>query len=446
MLPYRGHGGGVLAATFSADGTRLLALGNDAIARTWDARRHPEAYLIRCEGAWQAAFSCDGRYLAVAGTRFPDNRRGLIVWETETVREVARFGLDGEDMQSVALSPDGRLVAAATDINNTDGAVRIRDVSAGQVVRNRTWPHFAGQHFAGWTVAASAAPGAPPLGPSLSMAGFFACLSWDLVELVGNLPAQGPAAPCDAVAWSADGKLIASGGQDRIVRVWDAATGKQLLALAGHNRTISAVAFSRDGKRLVSASGGIDRQFPLLGTPNPLNLPSDKPDEVPDVKVWDMTTGQEVRSFRLPGKGPGMALSPDGETVAVTFGGDARLNILRSFDLPSRGAQITKAWHTDPGGVVRLYRTETGEELAVLKGHTQSPWCVTFSPDGQRVVTSGADSTIKLWDAVSGEEIMTIGRHPGLVTSVTFSPDGLKIVSTSATGDVRIWDATPTRK
>jgi WD40 repeat protein len=295
-------------------------------------------------------------------------------------------------------------------------------------------------------------------------------------------PKEGPTAPCDAVAWSPDGKRIASGGQDRIVRIWDAATGQQLFALPGHAQTISAVTFSRDGKRLVSASGGIMRQFPAL-QPNPLKLPSDDPKEVADVKVWDVATGHELHSFRLPGKGPGLALSPDGETIAVTFGETGVViyreevfggpkggevsgtltpfgqkgilasswgKIIRQFPVElsnPRLRDVTAVLAESGGDVVRLYNVATGKEVAVLKGHTRPPWCVAFSPDGKRIVTGGgADETIRLWDARTGQEIMIIGRHPDEVTSVTFSPDGRKIVSTSDDGDVRVWDATPVQQ
>jgi WD40 repeat protein len=440
MLPYRGHGGGVWTTAFSADGKRLLALGNDAVARTWDATRTLEFAVLPCRDAWQAGFSGDGRYLAAAAAHVTDKLTGTLVWDAETLRERVLIGRPLEEAGSVALSPDGRFVASAVDFNTTDGMVRICDLNTMKPVRSLPdqGPAAGGPaHLLAQCLGAQAlVPTGGPLGAVSQGLAALPAMQLDAFTV--------RAAPCDAVAWSTDGKLIASGGQDRIVRVWDPSTGQQLLALGGHARTVSAVAFSRDGKRLASASGGIERQFPAL-TPNPLNLPSDQPQEVPDLKIWDVTTGKELRSFSLPGKGPGMALSPDGETVAVTFG-NPRLYIQRAFELGA-GSYPLRGSNFGSGDVVRLYRVGTGEEVAVLKGHnTRAPWCVTFSPDGQRVVTSGGDSTIKLWDAVTGEEIMTIGRHPGLVSSVAFSPDGLKIVSAAGAGGVRIWDATPPKR
>jgi WD40 repeat protein len=215
-----------------------------------------------------------------------------------------------------------------------------------------------------------------------------------------------------------------------------------LQELGKHARTISAVAFSSDGRRLVSASGGISRHD---RPPNrPLELPRDTPEDIPDVKVWDVATGQEVRSWSFPEKGTGVAISPDGETVAVTFGKVNRDIVLMYLPGGAREAVHTVIpTHPD---VVRLYSVATGKEVAVLKGHSRPPLCVAFSPDGKRVVT-GCDDTIKLWDPATGAEILTVGRYPsGQVNNVAFSPDGRKILSTHNRFEIRIWDATPLKK
>src|SRR5262249_55120364 len=122
--------------------------------------------------------------------------------------------------------------------------------------------------------------------------------------------------------------------------------------------------------------------------------------------------------------------SPDGETIAVTC------------SEASSDIRLTAR----PHGVVRLYSVSTGEEMAVLKGHTAPPSGVAFSPDGMRIVTAGGMDSIKLWDAKNGEESLTLGRHPGIVPRVSFSGDGQKIVSGSIDTDVRVWDATPLKK
>jgi WD40 repeat protein len=348
-----------------------------------------------------------------------------------------------EDPRMVAFSPDGKRVATAVAISSTSGLVSIRDAGTGILIRNlpeRTPTDRGAANFVAQVIGARAV--GPAGGPCGALLPTLAAVS----ALQLNVFSRG-AAPCDVVAWAPDGKLIASGGQDRAVRLWDASTGALVRTLGGHARTITALSFSRDGKRLASASGGITRRFPAM-SPNPLKLPSDEKGEVPDVKVWDVATGKELRSFSFAGKGPGMALSPDGETVAVTFGA-AGATIREEFVLGAGGFQGRTwiHWGAEPRpNMVRLYSVATGEEVAVLRGHTRPPWCVAFSPDGKRVVTGGADETIKLWDPRTGEEIMTVGRHPNIVTSVSFSPDGHKIVSTSDDRDVRVWDATPLKK
>src|SRR5262249_28460065 len=117
-------------------------------------------------------------------------------------------------------------------------------------------------------------------------------------------------APCDAVAFSPDGARIASGAQDPVVRVWGAATGHQPGAAGGHARSIRAVAFSRDGRRLASASGGIERKG-ALGSRRQRQLPIDMEKDVPDLKVWDAATGRKLLSLSLPGKTQALAISPD---------------------------------------------------------------------------------------------------------------------------------------
>ena len=158
-----------------------------------------------------------------------------------------------------------------------------------------------------------------------------------------------------SVAFSPDGRRIVSGSTDNTLKVWDAATGQETLTLKGHTSWVMSVAFSPDGRRIVSGS-------------------DDK-----TLKVWDAATGQETLT---------------------------------------------------------------------LKGHTEAVWSVAFSPDGRRIVSGGADKTMKVWDAATGQETLTLKGHTGKVMSVAFSPDGRRIVSGSGdlfsgSGDntLKIWDA-----
>jgi WD40 repeat protein len=386
----------VSGLVFSPDGKQLLALEPGGGALTvWDATRGAESRVLGAGFSLEAAFSPDGRRVAAAtSTRMPSGltggELGTVLWDTETGQELMRFVDKGDWPTAVAFSPDGTLVAAAVSQGLATGQVRLYDTRAGKLLR--TLPD----------------------------------------------PAQGPAPPCDAVAFSPDGTRIASGAQDRVVRMWDAATGKQLWEGKRHAGTISAVAFSRDGRRLASASGGIMRN---LGPRGP-RWPVDVENYVPDLKVHDAATGEELLSLSLPRKTRALAISPNGEVVAAGFG-PSYLWLVGMV-----GGAISADFHQPPDAdnTVRLYRVATGEEVLALKAHTRPCQGLAFSPDGLRLATAGGtDETVKLWDARTGEEILTVGQHPGVVTSVAFSPDGHKLVSTSW-ADVRVWDATPLKK
>jgi WD40 repeat protein len=212
---------------------------------------------------------------------------------------------------------------------------------------------------------------------------------WDAATGQELLTLKGDLGWVNSVAFSTDGKRLATGSSDGTVRLWDASTGQKLLTIIGHSNQVNSVAFSADGKRL--AIGGND----------------------PTVKLWDAATGREL--LALIGHSAwvtSVAFSPDGKRLAT--GSDDR--------------------------TVKLWDAATGQQLLTLIGHSAMVWSVAFSPDGMRLATGSEDRTVKLWDAYTGQQL-TLKGHSSEVRSVAFSPDGKRLATGSDDGTVKLWDA-----
>jgi hypothetical protein len=163
-----------------------------------------------------------------------------------------------------------------------------------------------------------------------------------------------------------------------------------VLTLQGHSRYVTSVAFSPDGKRIVSGSNDAT------------------------LKIWDTETRQETDTLKgHSDRVIGVAFSPDGKRIA--------------------SGSLDKT--------LKVWGSQTGKEMLTLRGHAFAVWCVAFSPDGKRIVSGSQDKTLKIWDTETGKELLTLQGHTSIITSVAFSLDGRWIASGNQDKTLKVWDA-----
>jgi predicted NACHT family NTPase len=191
-----------------------------------------------------------------------------------------------------------------------------------------------------------------------------------------------------SVAFSRDGKLFATGDSACGIGLWQVSDCQQIVFCKGHTDWIRSLTFSPDGITLASAS--FDKT----------------------VKLWDIRTGECLKTFQGHGRVNSVSISPDGTTLAS--GSDDK--------------------------TVKLWDIRTGECLKTFQGHTDAVESVEISPDGRIVASSSSDETIKLWNISSGECLNTLRGHTNIVRSVAISPDNTTLASGSSDQTIKLWD------
>ena len=275
------------------------------------------------------------------------------------------------------------------------------------------------------------------------------------------------------VAWSPDGRRLASASNDRTARIWDADSGNELAVLRGHDDGVHGVAWSLDGRRLATVSG--DRTvrmwvadsggelavlrghdggvWGVAWSPDGRRLATGSRDRT--VRIWDADSGSELAVLRgHEGSVQWVAWSPNGRRLATAShdrtvriwdaDSGSELAVLRGHDDWVQGV----AWSPDGRQLATGSRDRTariwdadGSELAVLHGHDDEIWGVAWSPDGRRLATASHDRTVRIWDADSGGELAVLRGHDDWVQWVAWSPDSRRLATGSRDRTVRIWDA-----
>lgn len=418
----------VAGIAFTSDEDRIVSINKAGIVRFWnlDTRQPVGGWVLDpafAGGELTVALSPDGRLVATS----EHSGNTVRIWSTDTGLPIfAPLTGQADRIMGIAFSPDGRRIATAS----ADKTIWVRDTQSGRPI---------GAPLTGHSLAVTSVAFSPD-GRRLVSGGLDATVRlWD-VDSATELgdPFVGHAGGVISVAFSPTGDRVASGGYDDTARIWSTAPALTGAPFSGHSHYVWRATFGPDGTRVASVSSDAT------------------------LRLWNAATGEQEGAPLTGHRGwiRDVAFSPNGHRLA-TASDDKTLMIWNADTGKPIGAPLTghddEVWgvayspnghrlaSAGTDGTVRLWDADTGHPIGQpLTGHKGGVNDVAFSPDGHLLVSGGDDRTVRLWSVDSGREIgAPLEGHTSSVSSVAFSPDGHRVVSGSMNPDmtIRIWNA-----
>lgn len=358
-----GHQDWIWSIGFSPDGSTLASGSSDGTVRLWNVEtgsclqvlHHPQP--VRT-----IAFSPDGRRIASGSTD-----QLLRLWDYQTGELLRVLAGHKSWISAIAFSPDPGLLASGSE----DQSVILWDSQRGLCLKT-----LRGYSNGVWSVAFAT----PETWNQPSY------LTPDTQNIPRNILQDTPKNTLQNTLQNM-AQWVASGSQDRIIRLWDRQTGTVIGRLSGHTNWIWSVSFSPNEPLL--ASGSEDRT----------------------IRLWDI---QRLKLLHI--------LTGHKDAVLSVLFADSQTLFSGSLD-----------------GTIKRWDRATGDCLQTLKGHGGGVWCIALSPDGQQLVSCSQDQTLKLWDAETGDCLQTLAGHESWIRCVAFSPDRQTLISGSADGVIKRW-------
>lgn len=394
---------------------------------TWGLPDGAMARLGKGKITGNIAFTPDGNRLAVASSI------GIWIYDVRPGKEKELDLLTGHtgEVTFITLSPDGKILASG----GRDGTIRLWDVVTGENKKQLTGHKWAISSLAfspdGQTLASAIGHEAEMIPPQIGIEIDIKLWNIETGEVAATFRGHGK--DITSLAFSPDGKTLASSGKDSKVLLWNVATGRNAMLLTEHDENVFYIGFSPDGKTIATGSWDdtvklwdattsslkntiIEKGF--VGVSSVAFSPKDSTIAVgghDTIRLWDLQTKTHIRSFKGHGGNiSSIAFSPDGNTFATV--GDRFDNTIMLWDL------------------------RTAKHRTTIKEHTSAVRCLTYSPDGKTIASGMMNGDGYLWDAQTGERKATLKGHYDEMKFITYTSDGSTIITGGRNRSVHQWE------